>query len=159
MFTDLSETQTLQALLLSLSGLDTISSDEKEKLKKISTRLVTTYSWKEEVQPKLLEIINNNQFQKSFTEAKEQLNLMSEEEISSLFPTDTDLEKVIPSESRFSDKVAPPKHPPDRDGDHLHNIVIEVLAAEYPEKTASELFQERQKNQQKNKTQNHNSCE
>ena len=160
MFQDLSQKQALQALLLSLQTLNAINSDKKKRLKNIAIRLATGQNWETEIQPNILEIINDNhQFKQSFIEAKNQLAQMSEAEISDLFPTVDELKQVFPSKSILQPKIPKPNDPVDRDGDPLYNMVIEVFAAEEPEKKASELFQARKKNQQKDKTKNNNPCE
>ena len=160
MFQDLSQKQALQALLLSLQTLNAINSDKKKRLKNIAIRLATGQNWETEIQPNILEIINDNhQFKQSFIEAKNQLAQMSEAEISDLFPTVDELKQVFPSKSILQPKIPKPTDPVDRDGDPLYNMVIEVFAAEEPEKKASELFQARKKNQQKDKTKNNNPCE
>lgn len=160
MFKNLSQKQALQALLLSLQALNAMNPDEKKRLKNIANRLASGQDWEAEIKPNLLEIINeSNQFKQSFIEAKNQLDQMSEAEISDLFPTVNELKQVFPSKSIFQPKISKPTDPIDRDGDPLYNMVIEVFAAAEPEKKASELFQARKNNQQKSKTQNNNPCE
>ncbi|MGB3535659.1 MAG: hypothetical protein WBA13_19350 [Microcoleaceae cyanobacterium] len=153
MFTDLSQTQTLQALLLSLKELDILSSQEKEKLRNISERLEENYEWETGVKPEVFDFINGaGAIKKHFVEAIQQLNQMADEEISHLFPTVNDLEKVIPAQSSDQQKreVQIPTEPADKDGNSVSNMVIDdnhisnmamiVLATENPVKTARNLL-------------------
>lgn len=151
---------TLQALLLSLKDLEALSLSEIEKFKSIADRLATGQNWERDIQPELIEIINENTLlEQQFKQAKNKLEKMSEDEIISLFPTVNDLEKVISSKLSVINKSKKPTGKVDRDGDHIANMVIEVLATEDPVKATQELFQEKEKNQPKNQTKHTNPCQ
>ncbi|NET42727.1 hypothetical protein [Okeania sp. SIO2B3] len=134
---------TLLAFLLALKNLENpLSENEREALAKISQKLKKNPNDWNFTEKKLMAIIKANQaLNQLYQQAKTKLDALDRPIPFDLMPTEAELEKVLPPESKGGTRAHLPygEGEPNKQSNEIFNLSVKVLPTEKPEETAKKL--------------------